>query len=319
MDTQNASAVGSASRMVPAGTAAGADPGPVSKTETPSGKVAADENFPVGSFLLPAHLRPVIACFYGFARAADDIADNPALSPSDKLARLDVLDADLLDADHSTRGGTLARLLDEQGLDVRHPRVLLNAFRQDAQKTRYRTLEELHGYCRMSADPVGRFLVDLHEGGSDAGEKVYPYSDGLCTALQLVNHLQDCGKDFMTMDRSYLPEEWLEETGAENSDLRGSALTPGLRIVLDRLLDDVDRQLAHAAHLPAALTSRRLAMESEIIIRLARRLATKLRAGDPLAARVKLTKPDFVVAGIVGAIVGFFKGGRGRLPVEAAA
>ena len=138
--------------------------------------------------------------------------------------------------------------------------------------------------------------------GSEAGARVYQYADGLCTALQIVNHLQDCGKDLMTMDRCYLPGDWLEEVGASVADLRGPALTDGLRSVLDRLLDDVDAQLARAAHLPRALTSRRLAMESEIIIRLARRLATRLRKGDPLATRVKLTKPDFFVAGLVGTV-----------------
>ncbi|MGD1934383.1 MAG: squalene/phytoene synthase family protein [Candidatus Phaeomarinobacter sp.] len=310
MENPNVSAVVSASQAAPTGQAADA----TAAVETPSGKIAADENFPVGSFLLPSHLRPVIASFYGFARAADDIADNPALSPSDKIKRLDVMDESLLATDLSTRGGHLAALLAAQGQDARHARTLLNAFRQDAEKNRYETLDEVHGYCRMSADPVGRFLVDLHEGGSDAGQKVYPYSDGLCTARQLVNHLQDCGKDFMTMDRAYLPETWLAAAGADISQLRGSAVTPGLRTVLDRVLDDVDAQLARAAHLPRALTSRRLAMESEIIIRLARRLAARLRVGDPLATRVKLTKPDFFVAGLMGAVAGFFKGGRGRMP-----
>lgn len=313
MENPNASAVGSARHNAPLARRADVS----AAVETPSGKIAADENFPVGSFLLPSHLRPVIASFYGFARAADDIADNPALSPSDKIKRLDVMDESLLVPNESTRGGHLASFLAAQGQDVRHPRALLNAFRQDAEKNRYQTLDELHGYCRMSADPVGRFLVDLHEGGSEAGKKVYPYSDGLCTALQLVNHLQDCGKDFMTMDRAYLPEVWLAEAGADTSQLRGRALTPGLRSVLDRLLDDVDEQLARASHLPRALTSRRLAMESEIIIRLARRLAARLRVGDPLATRVKLTKPDFLVAGLFGAVAGFFKGGKGRLPEEA--
>lgn len=303
MDTQDASAVKSASSLHAAG------------AETPSGKDAKDENFPVGSVLLPAHLRPVIASFYGFARAADDIADNPALSPSEKIERLDVMDQSLLQSDEATRGGELARLLAEQGHDVRHPRALLNAFRQDAEKGRYASLEELHGYCRMSADPVGRFLVDLHEGSSEAGTKIYRYSDGLCTALQLVNHLQDCGKDFMTMDRCYLPDVWLYEAGANHSDLYGKELTPGLRQVIDRVLVDVDAQLALAKSLPQALTSRRLAMESEIIIRLARRLAQRLRRGDPLATRVKLTKVDFFVAGITGAVHGFLFGGKGRLPI----
>ncbi len=279
--------------------------------ETPSGKIAADENFPVGSVLLPARLRPVIAAFYGFARAADDIADNPALSARVKIERLDVMAASLDDAPGASRGGDLAARLKAQGLDTSYAHNLLVAFRQDAEKSRYQTFEELHFYCRHSADPVGRFLVDLHEGAGVDCSDLYPYSDGLCTALQIVNHLQDCGKDLMVMDRCYLPEAWLAEAGASVADLRGDALSPGLRQVIDRLLDDVDVQLVRAAKLPAALRSRRLAMESAIIIRLARRLAARLRVGDPLATRVKLTKMDFAVATVLGAVWGFFaaKGG----------
>jgi squalene synthase HpnC len=285
-----------------------------SAVETPSGKDAADENFPVGSFLLPAHLRPVIATYYGFARAGDDIADNPSLSPSEKVDRLDMMARSLSVEGPESRGRQLARQMAALGQDTRHAARLLDAFRQDAVKTRYATLEELHGYCRMSADPVGRFLVDLHEGGPGAGAPVYPYSDGLCTALQILNHLQDCGKDLMVMDRCYLPQQWLQAEGAAVADLRGNVLTPALRTILDRLLDDVDAQLALARKLPAALTSTRLAMESEVIIRLATRLAARLRARDPLAMRVKLTKPDFLVAGITGAVAGFFKGGKGIRP-----
>lgn len=286
------------------GPSAGAD------VETPSGKGAGDENFPVGSFLLPARLRPCVAAFYDFARAADDIADNPALSPDDKVARLDAMEAALDRPDGATKGGRLAAALAGHGLDARHARALLVAFRQDARTHRYETLADLHGYCRNSADPVGRFLLDLHDGPD--GAAAYPQSDGLCTALQILNHLQDCGKDLAEMDRCYLPQAWLAEAGAETGDLRRPALTPGLRRVLDRLLDDVDAQLARAAALPRALRSRRLAMESAVILRLARRLARRLRRGDPLAARIELSRMDFLLAGVGGALAGAISGGRGR-------
>lgn len=276
--------------------------------ETPSGKGAADENFPVGSVLLPARLRPVVAAFYGFARAADDIADNPALSAAEKVQRLDAMEASLTaPGDGDSRGAQLAALLHAHGLDTRHVRALLSAFRQDATQNRYQTLADLHAYCRLSADPVGRFLVDLHGDGA----AVYPYSDGLCTALQILNHLQDCGKDLASMNRCYLPGAWLAEAGSTVADLRAAQLTPGLRSVVDRLLDDVDQHLDRAAHLPRALRSRRLAMESAVIIRLARRLAARLRRGDPLATRVALSKMDFAVAAVTGAVWGLVAGGRG--------
>lgn len=286
-------------------------PGAAARAETPSGKGARDENFPVGSVLLPARFRPVVMAFYGFARAADDIADNPTLSADAKLARLDAMEASL-EADDTSRGAELARLLHAHGLDATHPRALLRAFRQDAVRGRYASLDELHGYCRMSADPVGRFLLDLHEGGASKAALVYRYSDGLCTALQILNHLQDCGKDLMTMDRCYLPGDMLNAAGAEIADLRGPSLTPGLRTVIDRLLDDVDAQLSQAGKLPRALRSRRLAMESAVIFRLARRLAARLRQADPLATRVALSKWDFFAATICGAVAGFVTGGRGQ-------
>ena len=277
--------------------------------ETPSGKGAGDENFPVGSVLLPARLRPCVMAFYDFARAADDIADNPALDPGDKLARLDAMEAALDRPENRDKGGRLAAELARHGLDTLHARALLVAFRQDAVKSRYASLEELHFYCRNSADPVGRFLLDLHDGPH--GVRAYPASDGLCTALQILNHLQDCGKDLAVMDRCYLPLDLLEAEGASVDDLRQSSLTPGLRRVLDRLLEDVDAQLARAARLPRALRSRRLAMESAVIIRLARRLARRLRRDDPLAMRVELGRWDFLAATVTGAIAGLIAGGRG--------
>jgi len=112
------------------------------------------------------------------------------------------------------------------------------------------------------------------------------------------------------MDRCYLPQDWLAEDGASIEDLRRPQASAGLRRVLDRLLDDVDAQLARASALPGRLRSRRLAMESAVILRLARRLARRLRRDDPLAGRVAPGRWDFLAAGVTGAVSGFFGGGR---------
>ena len=268
--------------------------------ETPSGKAAGDENFPVGSLLLPARLRPHVADFYRFARAIDDIADNPELEPDDKIRRLSRMEEALLDADDREPALETSHKIRDSlkacGVTPRHCQDLVAAFKQDATKLRYRDWADLLGYCRLSANPVGRYLLDLH-GEAESG---YPASDALCSALQVLNHLQDCQDDYRALDRVYLPEPWLAAEGLTVEALDGPASPPGLRTVIDRCLDGVDDLMDLAETLPARLTSPRLAMESEIIVRLARRLTALLRAGDPLAARVALSKVDFLRAGIGG-------------------
>ncbi len=287
---------------------------PTQTVETPSGKDVAYENFPVGSWLLPAALRPSVAAFYDFARAIDDIADNPALAPDDKLARLDGFEDALLGcqtADSAVapavapafaKAHRMRAVLDQTGITPRHCRDLIAAFKQDATKNRYRDWDDLMGYCFRSAAPVGRFLLDLH-GGSDDG---YGPSDALCNALQVINHLQDCQEDYRLLDRVYLPQDWMAEAGATVEDLDASASSPGLRAVLDRTLDATEALLSEAGRLPAGLKSRRLAMESAAIVKIAERLSVLLRRRDPLAARVALGRPGTLwccVRGVLSALL----------------
>lgn len=279
-----------------------AETGREAGVETPSGKGAADENFPVGSWLLPASLRPHVATYYAFARAIDDIADNPALAPEDKIARLSAFEAALLDPVAERHGlEKAARLRDSlqaTGVTAARGTDLIAAFKQDAVKLRYADWGELLGYCRLSANPVGRYLLDLH-GEDPAG---YGASDALCTALQILNHLQDCQDDYRALDRVYLPGDWLAAEGLEVTVLDQGASPPGLRRVLDRCLDGVETLLAEAETLPGQLRSTRLAMESAVIVQLAKRLTARLRHGDPLARRVALTKPDFIRCGLTGVL-----------------
>ncbi len=270
--------------------------------ETPSGKSAGDENFPVGSWLLPARLRPHIACFYGFARAIDDIADNPDLAPEDKVARLDAFEAALTGAKADDpayrKAHSLRRSLRETGVTAEHGVDLLSAFKQDATKLRYRDWDDLIDYCNRSAAPVGRYLLDLH-GDSGAG---YPASDALCNALQVINHLQDCKQDYLDLDRVYLPLEWFERSGATVAELAAAKASPGVRAVLDLALDGVEVLLAQARALPGGLLSRRLAMESAAILAIAERLTELLRRRDPLAERVELSRPQFLVCCLRGVL-----------------
>jgi squalene synthase HpnC len=241
-----------------------------------------------------------VAIYYAFARAIDDIADNPALAAEDKIARLAAFEAALVDpaADRPglEKASRLRASLAATGVTAARGTDLVAAFKQDAVKRRYADWGELIGYCRLSANPVGRYLLDLH-GEDPAG---YLASDALCTALQILNHLQDCQDDYRALDRVYLPQDRLTAEGLDVGVLEAAASPPGFRRLLDHCLDGVDRLLAEAAQLPGQLRSARLAMESAIIVQLARRLARRLRAGDPLAGRVALSRADFLLCGLKG-------------------
>ena len=274
--------------------------------ETPSGKTTATENFPVGSWLLPAPLRPYIATFYALARATDDIADNPNLSPEEKLVCLDGFDAVLTgksgDDSHYEKSARLKQSLAEIGVTTNHSRNLISAFKQDAVKLRYRDWDDLMDYCNRSAAPVGRFLLDLHGESSDG----YKASDALCNALQVINHLQDCKDDYLTLDRVYIPGNWLAESGATVATLGDTHASRELRTVLDHCLDGVEELLVTARTLPGRLKSRRLAMESAVIYRIAVRLTRLLRRNDPVAGRVALSPFSFFLCGVEGVSSVFF-------------
>ena len=261
--------------------------------ETPSGKAATDENFPVGSWLLPARLRPHIATFYAYARAIDDIADNPDLEPADKIARLDGFAKTVSGTDTPDpafhKAHEIRRSLAETGVTHQHCVDLTQAFKQDATKLRYDDWDDLMGYCNLSAAPVGRYLVDLH------GESplAYPASDALCNALQVLNHLQDCGDDYKALNRVYLPQDWMTGAGIGVEALGEDRSTTALRRVLDLCLDGTDGLLKVADDLPGRLCNFRFAMEAATIVAIARKLSVELRRRDPLAERVVLTKAQY--------------------------
>ena len=266
----------------------------------PSGKGAGNENFPVGSWLLSAGLRPHVMAFYDFVRAADDIADNPKLDAGIKLERLAFFERALLgdkDAlDRLPKALALRKSLATTGISDRHALDLLKAFKQDASKRRYDDWPDLLGYCALSASPVGRYLLDLHGECSE----LYHLSDPLCDALQVLNHLQDCRDDFLGLDRVYLPLDSFAAASIDVAELGNASTSPALRRVLDSALDGTDVLLRRASDLPRHLKSRRLAAETAVILEMARTLSARLRQGDPLATRVTLSKARFGLAAVVG-------------------
>ncbi len=257
-----------------------------------SGKGPQDENFPVGSVLIARKYREPMHRYYTFARNADDIADSSTLAPEEKVARLDIMEEVLLGRREggAPSASALRASLAQTGVTPRHATDLLIAFRQDATKSRYATIDELYSYCNYSAVPVGRYVLDLH-GENHA---CYSPSDALCTSLQILNHMQDCAKDLMELDRCYLPQSLLDHFGATVEDLRLPDETPAMRRVLTTLLDRIDRLNHAASELPEIVRNMRLRLETAIIHGLAKRLARRLANNDPIAGRVKLRKSDAV-------------------------
>lgn len=251
-------------------------------------KDAGSENFPVASHLLPKHLRPHVMAFYRFVRLGDDIADDPDLEPETKLAYLEALERSLTtgQAKHAYLKPALdlRASLQSTGVSDRHARQVLRAFRRDAVGARCHSWSDLLLYCRFSANPVGRYLLDLHGEGVAAG----PASDALCSALQVLNHVQDCRDDWMHLGRCYIPLAWFEESGISVERLVETECDTKLRAILDRTLEHTDRLLERAAPLPSLIQHRGLRLEASVILSIAESLAKRLKARDPLKKRVAL-------------------------------
>ena len=270
-----------------------------SAAELRSGKGHRDENFPVASRLIHPRYRGAILAFYNFVRTADDIADHASLREAEKLALLDKLEAALVGregADPVTEA--LRAELQERALSPHHAQDLLTAFRMDVTKRRYRDWDDLIYYCSYSAMPVGRFVLDVH------GESrvTWPANDALCAALQIINHLQDCGKDYRALDRVYIPLDALAATGASVEALGANKASPSLLSCLHGLAHRTRTLLDQSRAFTAGVEDTRLALEISVIQALASRLVTMLEQRDPLSERVHLGKMGIGAVGLAGVI-----------------
>ena len=262
-----------------------------------SGKGHADENFPVASLLIaPEHRAPSMA-FYRVARLADDVADNAAASPELKLKRLAEIEASLTGkSDAEPTAVALRQALAERGLGWEHMLDLLEAFRRDVTKLRYESWDELMDYCRYSAAPVGRFVLDVH--GEDRA--AWPMNDALCAALQVINHLQDCAKDYHDIDRVYLPADVLAACGAGVEMLAEDASDPALNEAINRLAAKTQGLLDISRPFAGEVRDLRLALEIGAIQRLAESLTARLRGRDPLAQETHHSRLEALGVGLLG-------------------
>jgi squalene synthase HpnC len=269
-----------------------------------SGKGSGDENFPVASRLIAPRHRPAVLAFYEFVRVADDIADHAELAPQEKLERLDRLEAALLgEHDAEPEGVRLRAVLRERALSPVHAQHLLRAFRQDVTKLRYENWDDLIDYCRYSAMPVGRFVLDVH-GESQA---TWPANDALCAALQIINHLQDCAKDYRDLDRVYIPRDAMEKHGVTVEALAAKRASPDLMRCVADLAAHTALLLEESRVFSAQIADRRLAMEVAAIQALADRLISLLLTRDPLSQRVHLSKAQMAIVGLAGATGGLVR------------
>jgi len=168
------------------------------------------ENFPVVSFLIPKKLRKHVAIIYWFARTADDYADEGSFSAGKRLEKLNNFEYRtkqlLIGKAESDYEIALANTISKKNLTTENFYNLIKAFRQDVIKNRYENFDEVIDYCKHSANPVGRLILELFDIRS---EEAFNYSDKICTALQLTNFLQDVSIDYKK-GRIYLPKDEME-------------------------------------------------------------------------------------------------------------
>lgn len=260
-----------------------------SVAELRSGKGHNDENFPVASFLIAPRNRPPVLAFYKFVRAADDVSDNATASAEEKLTLLEQMRASLVgESDAVPEGVALRTVLAERNLSPAHALDLLEAFRRDCTKLRYRDWDDLIDYCRYSAMPVGRFVLDVH--GED--KSLWPANDALCAGLQVINHLQDCAKDYRELNRVYIPEPMLAAAGIGVDALAQGKANPALSGVISALARKNAQLLETSRPFARGIRDGRLALEVDLIQTLADDLNSMLLNRDPLSQAVHHSKTD---------------------------
>ena len=282
-------------------------------SELRSGKTHRDENFPVASWIIHPQHRGLILAFYNFVRTADDIADHATLAPEEKLRLLDLFESELLgNGDTQQEAVTLRRALAARGMSPRHALDVLTAFRMDVSKLRYETWDEVIHYCRYSAMPVGRFMLDVH-GESTA---TWAASDALCAGLQINNHLQDCGKDFKALNRVYLPRDCLAESGASVEMLGEAKAAAPLLTCLHELAVRTEALLDEGRRLNSGVRDFRLGLEIAVIQGFADRIVRLLKERDPLSERVHLSPLELLGCSVAASAREIGRRAVGRHPVS---
>ncbi len=276
------------------------------------------ENFPVASPLLPAPMRAAVRVIYAFARSADDIADEGNATPAERIAALDAYEAELDWIDSVTlvnrqvQGAQPSRPLDagaphpalfvelaavlrqHEALNTGPLRDLLSAFRQDVVTTRYESWPLLLDYCSRSADPVGRIMLALH-GERDA--ELLHMSDAICSALQVINFLQDVAIDWRKQ-RIYLPLEDLRRFGVSEQQIADGRVDERWQALMQFEVDRARALMLSGAPLARRVRGR-LGWELRLIVLGGLRILEKIEAAghDIFLRRPRLGKADWLLLG----------------------
>ncbi len=284
-----------------------------SASDLRSGKTHRDENFPVASWIIHPRHRALILAFYNFVRTADDIADHATLSADDKLRYLDLFEAELLGkGDTQKEAVNLRHALAERAMPPRHALDVLVAFRMDVTKLRYENWDEVIHYCRYSAMPVGRFMLDVHGESTST----WAASDALCAGLQINNHLQDCAKDYRDLNRVYLPRDALAASGATVEMLGEAKSQPALLQCLQALAVRTATLLDESRSLAAEVRDFRLGLEVSVIQAFADKIVGMLRVRDPLSERVHLSPLELLGQSFGGIASEIGRRAVGRRPLS---
>jgi hydroxysqualene synthase len=282
-------------------------------SELRSGKTHRDENFPVASWIIHRRHRGLILAFYNFVRTADDIADHATLGAAEKLAYLDLLETELLgQGDSQPEAVNLRRALAQRSMPPRHALDVLIAFRMDVTKLRYENWDEVIHYCRYSAMPVGRFMLDVHGESTST----WAASDALCAGLQINNHLQDCGKDFRDLNRVYLPRDALAASGASVEALGLERSSAPLLQCLHALAVRTEALLDEGKSLSAEVKDVRLGIEVSVIQTFADKIVRLLKVRDPLSQRVHLGPVELLAYSLSGVANEITRRAMGRRPLS---
>jgi phytoene synthase len=240
------------------------------------------ENFPVGSFLIPRRIRKHFYSVYAFARTADDFADEgegESITADDRLSALREWQRMLRDAANGRADHpifiALAHTQKQFDLPLSLFEDLLSAFSQDVTARRYETFDDLRDYCRRSANPIGRLILMLF---GCREEKLFRWSDEVCTALQLVNHWQDVATD-LEKDRLYIPLEDIRRFGLSVEAIKERKATDRFRKLMEFELERAQEMFARGKPLCAAVAGR-LAFELRAVRRAGMRVAEKIREND---------------------------------------
>ena len=284
-----------------------------SASELRSGKTHRDENFPVASWIIHPRHRALILAFYNFVRTADDIADHATLSERGKLNYLDLLEAELLgQGDSQAEAVNLRHALAQRSMPPRHALDVLIAFRMDVTKLRYENWDEVIHYCRYSAMPVGRFMLDVHGESTST----WAASDALCAGLQINNHLQDCGKDYRELNRVYLPRDALAAAGASVEALGLEQAPAPLLQCLHSLAGRTEVLLDQSKSLSAEVKDFRLGLEIAVIQAFADKIVRLLKVRDPLSQTVHLGPMELIAYSLGGMAGEMARRAVGRRPVS---